>query len=372
MRIPDELFWKNKRVLVTGHTGFKGSWLAFWLHQMGAKVSGVALNPPTQPNMFDALKIDQLCSSHICDIRDLKNLRDIFFKEDPEIVLHLAAQPLVRYSYDNPLETYEVNVQGTAHILEICRSLKSLKSLVLITTDKCYENKEWVWGYRENDPMGGYDPYSSSKGCAEILISSYRRSFFGNPPHQPMKIGVASARAGNVLGGGDWALDRIIPDAVRCFSTQKSLQIRNPKSTRPWQHVLEPLNGYLCLAEDAYQNPNSFSEGYNFGPYDDGCVPVDQIIRMAQKHWGSPTEVDLAKGPQPHEAQFLKLDISKARQKLNWTPIWNIEETLKFTIEWYREFVKKSSEVAFLRELTSQQIRSFTSKVGISGEQNTK
>jgi CDP-glucose 4,6-dehydratase len=361
MRIPNPSFWKNKKVLITGHSGFKGSWLTLWLNHLGANCSGVSLPPPTEPNLFNALKLKELCNSQFLDIRNFAGLKEIFTQEKPDILFHLAAQPLVRYSYENPLETYEVNVQGTAHVLEACRQLPSLKSLVIITTDKCYENKEWVWGYRETDPMGGHDPYSSSKGCAELLVSSYRRSFFKKNGTNDMSLGLASARAGNVLGGGDWALDRIIPDAVRSFSSKKVLEVRNPGATRPWQHVLEPLNGYICLAEDAYKDPNRYSDSFNFGPSDDGCLPVANILKLAQKFWGSPTEIDFSKSSNLHEAQFLKLDISKAKQLLNWEPIWNIEKTIQHTVDWYKVFISNPESHDTTRAYTIGQIDQFCS-----------
>ena len=267
-------FWKGKRVFITGHTGFKGSWLSLWLQQMGAEVKGFSLEPPTTPSLFEVAKVADHMQSEIGDIRDLTKLSQSIVSFNPDILLHLAAQPLVRYSYREPVETYSTNVMGTVNVLEASRQANNLKTIVVITTDKCYENREWEWGYRENEPMGGYDPYSNSKGCAELVVSAYRRSFFNSND----TAAVASARAGNVVGGGDWAEDRLIPDILRAFEKQQPVIIRNPLSTRPWQHVLEPLSGYLVLAQHLWQEGQTFAEGWNFGPKDDDCRPVQWIL----------------------------------------------------------------------------------------------
>lgn len=331
----DTKFWQGKRVYLTGHTGFKGSWLALWLANMGATVKGYALSPPTNPSLFDEAKVAEKIESHIGDIRDFETLKTSMQSFNPDILIHMAAQPLVRLSYKEPLETYETNVMGTAKVLEAARSCSNLKSIVSVTTDKCYENKEWVWGYREDEPMGGYDPYSSSKGCAELVTSAYRRSFL-----QEQGIGLASARAGNVIGGGDWADDRLIPDILRAFEKKQAVIIRNPASTRPWQHVLEPLSGYLVLAQHLYQNPAGFAEGWNFGPYEDDAKPVDWILNHMVQSWqGSNWELD--KNAHPHEAGYLKLDISKAKARLHWHPTWRLEHTLAKIIEWHQAWLNK-------------------------------
>jgi len=331
----DMNFWQGKRVYLTGHTGFKGSWLALWLVDMGATVKGYALNPPTKPSLFEEAKVAEKIQSQIGDIRDLETLKDSMESFNPDILIHMAAQPLVRLSYKEPLETYETNVMGTAKVLEAARSCSNLKAIVSVTTDKCYENKEWFWGYREDEPMGGYDPYSSSKGCAELVTSAYRRSFM-----QEQGIGLASARAGNVIGGGDWADDRLIPDILRAFEKKQPVIIRNPASTRPWQHVLEPLSGYLVLAQHLYQNLEGFAEGWNFGPDEDDAKPVDWILNHMVQSWqGSSWELD--KNAHPHEAGYLKLDISKAKSRLNWHPTWRLEHTLSKIVEWHQSWLNK-------------------------------
>jgi len=342
----DDNFWKNKRVYLTGHTGFKGSWLALWLHSLGANIKGYALNPPTSPSLFDTAKVGEKVESEIGDIRNLKKLQKSMLDFNPDILIHMAAQPLVRYSYIEPIETYEVNVMGTAKVLEAARNCVKLKSIVCVTTDKCYENKEWEWGYRENEPMGGHDPYSSSKGCAELVTSAYHRSFM-----QEKGIGIATARAGNVIGGGDWADDRLIPDILRAFEKNNPVIIRNPKATRPWQHVLEPLSGYLILAQKLFETPEQYSEGWNFGPNDDDVKPVDWILdEMVEKWPGASWELD--KHVHPHEAGFLKLDISKAKSKLNWHPTWHLGYTLEKIIAWQQAWLnKKDIQAVCLTEI---------------------
>ena len=331
----DQEFWKGKRVFLTGHTGFKGSWLSLWLCSLGAEVRGYALNPPTSPSLFNEAKIDTIIDSQIADIRDQDTLHESMTGFNPDILIHMAAQPLVRYSYDAPIETYEVNVIGTAKVLEVARSCPNLKAIVNITTDKCYENDERVEGYKENDPMGGYDPYSSSKGCAELVASSYRRSFL-----QDQGIGIASVRAGNVIGGGDWADDRLIPDILRSFEKNKPVVIRNPKATRPWQHVLEPLSGYLILAQNLYKDQKKYAEGWNFGPNEKDVQPVDWILdKMISKWPNSSWELD--NNSNPHEAGFLKLDISKAKSKLGWSPVWELSQTLERIISWHQAWLNK-------------------------------
>ena len=342
----DQDFWQGKRVFLTGHTGFKGSWLALWLHSIGAIVRGYALSPPTSPSLFEEAKVDQVVDSQIGDIRDLDGLRESMVAFSPDILIHMAAQPLVRLSYQEPLETYDVNVMGTAKVLEAARSCPNLKSVVSVTTDKCYENKEWVWGYRENEPMGGYDPYSSSKGCAELVTSAYRRSFL-----QERDVGLASARAGNVIGGGDWADDRLIPDILRAFEKGEPVVIRNPASTRPWQHVLEPLSGYLVLAQKLYEQPGRYAEGWNFGPNDEDARPVDWILKHMVEKWpGSQWQLD--ESAHPHEAGYLKLDISKAKAKMGWQPTWRLEQTLEKIVKWHQAWLdKQDMQVICLQEI---------------------
>jgi CDP-glucose 4,6-dehydratase len=331
----DSDFWQGKRVYLTGHTGFKGSWLSLWLNSMGVIVKGYALNPPTSPSLFDEAHIMDEIDSEIGDIRDLNQLKASMVEFNPDILIHMAAQPLVRFSYKEPLETYETNVMGTAKVLEAARSCTRLKSIVSVTTDKCYENKEWIWGYREDEPMGGHDPYSSSKGCAELVSSAYRRSFM-----QEKNIGLATARAGNVIGGGDWADDRLVPDILRAFEKNKPVVIRNPSSTRPWQHVLEPLSGYLVLAQSLYEDPTSYAEGWNFGPHDEDAKPVDWILNRMVASWpGASWQLD--EEAHPHEAGYLKLDISKAKVKLNWQPVWHLEQTLAKIVHWHQAWLNQ-------------------------------
>jgi len=330
----DRRFWKGRRVFVTGHTGFKGSWLCLWLHELGAQVKGFALEPPTTPSLFKEARIAELVESETGDIRDLESVTKSIHDFQPDILIHMAAQPLVRYSYDAPIETYAVNVLGTAHVLEAAKNCKSIKSVVSVTTDKCYENKEWVWAYRENEPMGGHDPYSSSKGCAELVTASYRKSYY-----EDSHIGLASARAGNVIGGGDWALDRLVPDILRAFEKNQPVVIRSPDAIRPWQHVLEPLSGYLKLAQALYQDPRSYAEGWNFGPNEDDAKPVSWILDQMVGSWpGSSWKLDQS-AENPHEANYLKLDISKAKSKLHWRPIWSLSETLSQIVSWHKNWI---------------------------------
>lgn len=349
----DARFWEGKRVYLTGHTGFKGSWLSLWLAEMGAIVKGYALNPPTAPSLFEEAKVEEKIESQIGDIRDFETLKISLSEFNPDVLIHMAAQPLVRLSYKEPLETYDTNVMGTAKVLEAARNCSKLKAIVSVTTDKCYENKEWIWGYREDEPMGGYDPYSSSKGCAELVTSAYRRSFM-----QEAGIGLASARAGNVIGGGDWAHDRLIPDILRAFERNQPVVIRNPSSTRPWQHVLEPLSGYLVLAQNLYQNPKGFAEGWNFGPYEDDAKPVDWILNHMVANWpGASWQLD--KNVHPHEAGYLKLDISKAKGRLNWYPSWRLEQTLAKIIKWQQAWLNKADMQQVCLEEINEFMRDF-------------
>jgi CDP-glucose 4,6-dehydratase len=331
----DRNFWQGKRVFLTGHTGFKGSWLSLWLSSLGVEVKGYALNSPTSPSLFNEAEVGKVIDSQIGDIRDQKILYESMVTFNPDILIHMAAQPLVRYSYDAPIETYEVNVIGTAKVLEVSRSCSNLKAIVNITTDKCYENDGRSQGYKENDSMGGYDPYSSSKGCAELVASAYRRSFLKN-----LNMGLASVRAGNVIGGGDWADDRLIPDILRSFEKGNSVVIRNPKATRPWQHVLEPLSGYLILAEKLYKNQKEYAEGWNFGPDEKDVKPVGWILdKMISKWPNSSWELD--QNSNPHEAGFLQLDISKVKARLDWSPTWGLNRTLEKIIDWHKAWLNK-------------------------------
>jgi len=329
-------FWKNKRVFVTGHTGFKGSWLSLWLQEMGALVKGYALEPPTTPSLFIEARVAQGMESQIDDIRNMTQLQSSMSNFNPDILIHLAAQPLVRLSYKEPIETYDVNVMGTAKVLEAAKSCVNLKSIVSVTTDKCYENKEWLWGYRENEPMGGFDPYSSSKGCAELVTSSYRQSFL-----QEKGIGVATARAGNVIGGGDWAEDRLIPDILCAFQSKQAVIIRNPKSIRPWQHVLEPLFGYLMLAQKLYEKPKEYAEAWNFGPLDENVLTAQFVVDYLAKEWGESAMWVPGDDNYPHEANYLKLDCSKAKVKLGWQPIWDLSLTLSKIVSWQKAWLNQ-------------------------------
>lgn len=335
-------FWRGKRVFLTGHTGFKGSWLSLWLQSLGAEITGYALNPNTQPNLFELAKVAEGMRSCIGDIRNLENLQSEMQSSQPDVVFHLAAQPLVRYSYINPIETYSTNVMGTVNVLEAIRKISSVKAVVIVTTDKCYENREWVWPYREDEAMGGHDPYSSSKGCAELVTAAYRASFFNPSEYKKHGVGIATARAGNVIGGGDWSGDRLIPDILRAINTGAPVQLRNPKAVRPWQHVLEPLNGYLTLAEKLCEEGNNFSEAWNFGPEQRDCLPVYEIAKRLVDLSGSSSKLELVgSADQPHEAGLLKLDIAKACNFLKWKPLMDIDLSLKWIFEWNDAYQKK-------------------------------
>lgn len=348
--------YKNKTVLVTGHTGFKGSWLCIWLHQLGANVIGYALDPYTENDNFVLSQLSNKIVDIRGDIRDQKKLNEVFETYKPEYVFHLAAQPLVRYSYENPVETYEVNVMGSIYVMEAFKKCSESKYAVMITTDKCYDNKEQIWGYKETDAMGGFDPYSSSKGANEITIQSYRNSFFNPNQFQIHKKAIASARAGNVIGGGDWANDRIIPDFFRAIEKNQPLEIRNPNATRPWQHVLEPLSGYLLLGQKLTENPIKFAEGWNFGPnFEMTCTVKDIISKLIDKAKKGSIN-DVSSGAQLHEAQLLSLDITKAKTNLGWKPTLNIDQTLDFTLEWYQDYDDKN-----VFDLCVEQINTFSS-----------
>ena len=350
-------FWKGKRVFLTGHTGFKGGWLSLWLQSLGAEVFGFALEPHTSPNLFETAKVGKEMHSIIGDIRNLESVQYALAGAQPEIVFHMAAQPLVRYSYVAPVATYATNVMGTVHLLEAVRQVQGIKAVVMVTSDKCYENREWVWGYRENEAMGGYDPYSNSKGCSELVISAYRSSFF-NASSGKHDVAIASGRAGNVIGGGDWAQDRLIPDIVRAVENRSEVVIRSPHAIRPWQHVLEPLSGYLCLAERLYAEGKAFAEGWNFGPRDHDTQPVAWVVKRLTEIWGDgagyridPSAANL------HEAHYLKLDCSKAHIRLRWQPRWDLTIALQKVVEWY----KAHQTGADMKLLTLAQIREYES-----------
>jgi CDP-glucose 4,6-dehydratase len=352
-------FWKGKKVLITGHTGFKGGWLSLWLQYLGADVIGFSLETPTNPSLYNEASVHENMVSIHGDIRNIEKLKSVFIKYKPEIVFHLAAQPLVLPSYDNPVETYEVNVMGTLNVLEAIRECDSVNAGVFITSDKCYENKEWAWGYRENDPVGGYDLYSSSKGCAELLVSSYRSSFFSSPGKSDKRnVAIATARAGNVIGGGDWGKNRLIPDLINAFSNNNEAVIRNPDAVRPWQHVLEPLAGYIVLAENLIRDDdNRFSEAWNFGPDQSDAQPVKWIVDKMVNSWPSKVAWKLDESHYPHEANYLKLDCSKAISRLFWIPKWNLDETITKVVDWYIAFNDKKD----VKNVCLNQIREYMS-----------
>jgi CDP-glucose 4,6-dehydratase len=348
-------FYRGKRVLITGHTGFKGSWLSIWLHQLGAKVIGVALDPFSERDNYMLSGIQNQIVDIRGDIRDGVFLKEVFQKYQPEIVFHLAAQPLVRLSYDIPVETYEVNVMGSINVMEAIRITESVKVAVMITTDKCYENREQIWGYRENEAMGGYDPYSSSKGAAEIAISSWRRSYFNLNDYAKHGKSIASARAGNVIGGGDWALDRIIPDCIKALEVEKAIDIRSPKAIRPWQHVLEPLSGYMLLAQKMWYEPTTYCDGWNFGPNLESIATVWDVATKVIENYGNGELRDLSDPNALHEAKLLILDISKAKFQLGWEPRMSIDQTVALTVDWYNRY--KNEDVM---EVCLDQINKFT------------
>jgi len=346
-------FFKDKKVLITGHTGFKGAWLSSWLLELQAKVIGYSLRPPTEPNLFDICGLEKEMVSVLGDTRHFGKLKRIMESHQPEIVFHLAAQSLVRVSYRKPVETYATNVLGTVHLLEACRQTPSVKAIVNVTSDKCYENKDLRRGYRENDPLGGSDPYSSSKGCAELVTAAYIRSYF--PQGHDGTPALASARAGNVIGGGDWAKDRIVPDCVRALLSKKSIVVRYPDAVRPWQFVLEPLSGYLRLAQRLYQDGRVFAGAWNFGPDDDSLKPVRWIVERVIEYWGEPGTWNRDQGSQLYETGYLKLDSSKARTSLPWRPQWDLDFGLSQTMDWYKAYRDKKNLAAVIL----RQIRSF-------------
>jgi len=318
--------------LLTGHTGFKGGWLSLWLARMGAQVTGLALPPTNERALFTVAGIEREVDSHVCDIRNFDRVSKVLTDCRPEIVIHLEAQPIVRTSYDEPLATYGTNVMGTVNLMEAARHCPSVRAIVMITSDKCYENREWVWPYRETEAMGGHDPYSSSKGCAELAIAAWRQSYFGGPD----RPGLASVRAGNVVGGGDWSVDRLVPDCMRAFSIGCPIVLRNPHAIRPWQHVLEPLRGYLLVAEHLWQDPKGYAEGWNFGPTQEDARAVSWVVSTVAALWGDGARWEVVAGPHPHEATFLRLDSTKGYVRLGWSPRVNLSVCLEWTVEWYR------------------------------------
>jgi CDP-glucose 4,6-dehydratase len=330
--VVDSSFWRHKKVLITGHTGFKGSWLCLWLHLLGAKITGYALQPPTDPSLYEICRIDELIASLIGDIRDSERLTQALLAAAPEIVIHMAAQSLVNRSFDHPVETYATNVMGTVNLLEALRHVPSVKAAIVVTSDKCYQNNEWRWGYRENEALGGYDPYSSSKACAELVTAAYRNSFFSAPDTEG--IAVATARAGNVIGGGDWAPGRLIPDCIRAMLREDPLRLRHPNAVRPWQHVLEPLSGYLMLAQALYQEGCRYAGAWNFGPDDSDARPVGWIVNYLSTNGNITKNIEIVQDALFHEATFLKLDSTKARTELRWQPRWRLEQALDKVLEW--------------------------------------
>jgi CDP-glucose 4,6-dehydratase len=350
------IFWRDRSVFVTGHTGFKGSWLSLWLTELGARVHGYSLAPHTSPSLFDLARIEEGLKSHVVsDVRDFNALKCAILSASPEIVFHLAAQALVRPSYIDPLGTYATNVMGTANVLEAIRGVESVKAVVIVTTDKCYENREWFWGYRESDSLGGYDPYSSSKACAELITNAYRSSFYQTTRSSFDVPLIASSRAGNVIGGGDWSSDRLLPDFYRSVVNDQSVLIRYPNAFRPWQHVLDPLNGYLLLAQNLVQGGAQFAGAFNFGPTDADCRSVGQVMDLACSRWGSPANWHPDQREHAHEAQLLRLDTSKARQLLRWGPKLRVDAAIAWTVDWYRAHIKLNAS----RDLCLKQIAEF-------------
>jgi CDP-glucose 4,6-dehydratase len=359
--MPDRTFWKGRRVFLTGHTGFKGSWLSVWLNALEAEVTGYALDPPTEPNLFEQASVAD-CVRHIRgDIRDFGQLKAAIAECRPQVIIHMAAQSVVRRGYEDPIETYSSNVMGTVHVLEAVRRLELRCAIVNVTSDKCYANREWVWGYREDEPMGGHDPYSNSKACAELVTDAYRDSYFPPALFQQHGVVLGSARAGNVIGGGDWTSNQLIPDLIRAFLAGQSCLIRNPSAIRPWQFVLEPLRGYLMLAKRLTEEPERFASGWNFGPADSDAKPVSWIAETLARLWGGEAAWRHDAGSHPHEARYLKLDVSKAGTYLDWHPLFPLREALDWIVEWYRAFQAGGN----LRKLTESQIEQYQAKVDV-------
>lgn len=357
----DEHFWMGKKVFLTGHTGFKGSWLSFWLNSLGAKVFGYALPPSTHPNIFDILKLDlKLACSTIADIRSLPNLKQAIVNAQPDLIIHMAAQSLVRASYEDPVNTYETNIMGTVNLLEAARGVESIKAILVVSSDKCYENFEWCWGYRESDRMGGQDPYSSSKGCVELVVAAYQQSFFSNKNSFSMTLSLASARAGNVIGGGDWSENRLIPDAIKAYEKNRKLIIRNPSSIRPWQHVLEPLSGYLTLAQKLFLSGGKYCSGWNFGPKNTDICSVKEIIQIFSEKCSFDFQYCIATEQElnmPAEANFLSLDCSKSKWELDWESKWPISTAIQKVVEWHDSYAQGMD----MCEITKKQIEEYIS-----------
>lgn len=355
MRKINKEFWQGKRVLLTGHTGFKGSWLSLWLQSMGVILRGIALEPPSNPALFEIANISAGMDHKILDIRNFIEVQSEIQNFRPEIIIHMAAQPLVRLSFQQPVLTYSTNVMGTVNILEASRSVDTVRCIINVTTDKCYENREWVWGYRESEQLGGNDPYSNSKGCSELITSAYRHSFYNPSKYSEHKVAIASARAGNVIGGGDWANDRLIPDILDAIGKGQKVNIRNPNATRPWQHVLEPLSGYLLLAESLYTSGTEFGEAFNFGPNYEDTKPVHWIVDQLCRYWGTDNLSYLDMEIHPHESQQLSLDCAKAKSKLGWHPHWNIDKSLQRIVDWQKEYLSNGN----MRNFCMHQINEF-------------
>ncbi|HEY0826630.1 MAG TPA: CDP-glucose 4,6-dehydratase [Bacilli bacterium] len=362
-----EKFWRGRKVFITGHTGFKGTWLCLWLKHLGAEVTGYGLLPPTEPSLYGLCGLEQIIQSTTGDVRGGESVSRAMTAANPDIVIHMAAQSLVRQSYKDPVETYSTNVMGTVQVLEAVRKCPSVKAVISVTTDKCYENQEWIWGYRENDPLGGYDPYSSSKACSEMVTAAYRSSYFLPEEYGVHGVAVATVRSGNVIGGGDWAKDRLIPDCLRSLMQEDSILIRNPDAVRPWQHVLEPLGGYLLLAERLVEEGAAYASAWNFGPEAADAKPVKWIVEHLCRKWGTGDQyvIEQSNDPQPHETHYLKLDCTKSKDQLSWRPRWGLTQALDKIIEWTQSYQASSSDMQEMREVTLRQIREY--EVGLRG-----
>jgi len=351
-KMRENKFWDKKKVFITGHTGFKGSWLCLWLHSLGAKIKGYALKPPTNPSLYEIGHIGEILNSVIADVRDRETLTKEICEFQPEIVIHMAAQSIVRVSYKNPVETYSTNVIGTVNLFEAVRKCNTVRVVINVTTDKCYENREWIWPYRENEPMGGYDPYSNSKACSELITASYRYSFFNPQEYSKHGVAIATARSGNVVGGGDWAPDRLVPDCIRSLLKGERILIRNPQAIRPWQHVLDPLYGYLILAQKLFKEGPVFGEPWNFGPEDRDAQTVEWLVNKICALWGEGASYEIDQRNHPHEANYLKLDCSKAKHRLKWYPKWNLEKAIEKVVEWVRAYKRGDN----IKEICIKQI----------------